>query len=118
MNDLQQRTLAFAKSVRIFLMKRHRVPIPFDDRDQLIRSSGSIGANYVEAQEAFTRKDFFYHIRISRKEAKESLYWLDVIEVYLDPGNPEFIALRNENIELIRILVAIAKKSENSLSPS
>ena len=47
----------------------------------MVRSSGSVGANYIEAQEALSRKDFAMRVKISRKEAKESIYWLKLLEV-------------------------------------
>ena len=50
-----------------------------EDGKQLIKASGSVGGNYVEANEALGKKDFLMRIRISRKEAKESAYWLRLI---------------------------------------
>ena len=48
---------------------------------QLIRSSGSVGANYIEANESLGRKDFAMRIKICRKESKESIYRLRLLEV-------------------------------------
>ena len=48
---------------------------------QLIRSAGSVGANYIEANEALSKKDFLMRIKICKKEVKESRYWLEWIEV-------------------------------------
>ncbi len=48
---------------------------------QVIRASGSVGANYIEANEALSKKDFIMRVKICRKEAKESRYWLMLIEV-------------------------------------
>src|SRR3989344_7033958 len=74
--DLEDRTLNFAKRVREFVKKLPKTTANFEDINQLIRSSGSVGANYIEANESFSKKDFILRIKISRKEAKESRYWL------------------------------------------
>lgn len=79
--------------------------------DQLIRSAGSIGANYREANDAISKRDFIHRLRIARKEAKETSYWLDLIR----EANPErddlMLTLRKETIELRNILSAIIQKS-------
>lgn len=72
--DLEDRTLAFAKDVRIFIRKLSKNLTNIDDCRQLLRSSGSVGANYIEANEALSQKDFRMRIKISRKEAKESAF--------------------------------------------
>lgn len=81
------------------------------DGRQLLRCSASIGANYIEANEALGKKDFLCRLRISRKEAKESRFFLRL----LDPGEPfepEREALVEEATELLSILSAIIRKSE------
>jgi four helix bundle protein len=72
--DLEERTFTFAKRCRIFVRNIPNSIENKSDKDQLIRSSGSIGANYIEANESLSRKDFVMRIKISRKEAKESTY--------------------------------------------
>ena len=78
---------------------------------QITGSAGSIGANYREANDALGKKDFFHRVKISRKEAKETLHWLELIEV----ANPEFSdrisLLKQESRELKNILSSIAIKS-------
>ncbi len=69
--NLEKRTFNFAKDIRIFGKSLTRSLINFDDAKQLLRSSGSIGANYIEANEALGPKDFLMRLRISRKEAIE-----------------------------------------------
>lgn len=111
--NLEERTFLFAKEARQFVKS-----LPFSisnsvDAKQLIRSSGSVGANYIEANEALSKKDFSFRIRISRKEAKESAYWLRLIMETNDFSNdriPE--RLFNEAIELTKIFSAIAEKSK------
>ena len=70
--DLEERTLKFSKKTRFFIKKLPRTITNIEDCKQLTRSSGSIGANYIEANEALSRKDFIFRIKICRKEAKES----------------------------------------------
>ena len=111
--DLEERTELFAKQVRGFLRTIPRTIANQEDGRQLIKSSGSVGANYIEAQEALSKKDFRMRIRISRKESKESGYWLRLLEL---EGKHELIAQRDrlvsETNELIRIFTAILKKIE------
>ena len=72
--DLAERTFLFAKEVREFAHAYPKNHMKSSDIQQLIRSSGSVGANYIEANEALGKKDFRMRIKISRKEAKESEY--------------------------------------------
>ena len=74
--DLEERTLAFAKAVRAFVKDLPNNLANMEDGKQLVRSSGSVGANYIEANESLGKKDFKMRIKICRKEAKESRYWL------------------------------------------
>ena len=110
--DLEERTYEFAKDVRVFVKKLPRTICNIEDAKQLVRSSGSVGANYIEANEALGKKDFRMRIKISRKEAKESRYWLRLLDI----GNEtEAVTQRNrlirESEELLRILSAIINKS-------
>lgn len=79
--DLEERTYEFAKNVRIFIKKIPKTLANIEDAKQLIRSSGSVGANYIEANEALSKKDFGMRIKICRKEAKESVFWLRLIDI-------------------------------------
>lgn len=78
---------------------------------QLVRAAGSIGANYIEANEAVSQKDFFLHARIARKEAKEARHWLGLLEVG-DTQGSERDCLVDEATQLLKILSAIIKNSE------
>ena len=72
---------------------------------QLVRSSSSIGANYIEANEALGKKDFKMRVRIGRKEAKESAYWLRlIVEANNEKQAKEGKKLYNEATELKKIL--------------
>ena len=70
--DLEDRTFEFARTVRAFVKKLPRTICNQEDVKQVVRSSGSVGANYIEANEALSKKDFKHRIRISRKESKET----------------------------------------------
>jgi four helix bundle protein len=111
--DLESRTLKFARDTRNFVRKIPRTISNTEDGKQLIRSSGSVGANYIEANESLSRKDFIMRIKICRKEAKESSYWLNLIfnddKPALDSERKELI---QEAIELTKIFGSIVEKSK------
>jgi four helix bundle protein len=77
---------------------------------QLVRASGSIGANYREANDALSKKDFTHRIKISRREAKESHYWLQLLEEANFEFKDEINAILDEAIELKKIFSSIADK--------
>lgn len=77
--DLEERTFQFAKKVRLWVKTIPKSDENIEDIKQLVKASGSVGANYIEANEALGKKDFAMRIRISRKEAKESAYWIRMI---------------------------------------
>ncbi|OIO13153.1 four helix bundle protein [Candidatus Gottesmanbacteria bacterium CG11_big_fil_rev_8_21_14_0_20_37_11] len=77
--DLEERTFLFAKRVAIFCKSLPRSLSNIEFGKQLIRSSSSVGANYIEANEALSKKDFQMRVKICRKEAKETAYWLQLI---------------------------------------
>jgi four helix bundle protein len=111
--DLEERTLQFAKRVRAFVKKLPKTLANVEDGRQLIKASGSVGANYIEANEALSKKDFLMRIKICRKEAKESRYWLKLV----DTGNiyeleDERKVLEAEAGELTKIFGSIVTKSE------
>ena len=78
--DLEDRTFEFSKNVRDFVKQISRTLPNIEDIKQVVRASGSVGANYIEANESLGKKDFLMRIRICRKEAKESCYWLRLID--------------------------------------
>ncbi len=77
--DLEERTFKFAQDVRVLINNLPKTATNAEDGKQVIRSLGSVGANYIEANEALSKKDFVMRIKISRKEAKESKYWLRLL---------------------------------------
>jgi four helix bundle protein len=78
--DLAERSLQFARRVRSFVKRLPRTIANEEDVRQLIRASGSIGANYIEANEGLGKKDFLVHLRIARREAKETMYYLRLVD--------------------------------------
>ena len=72
--DLEDRTFAYAKRVIAFIRNLPKTIANVEVMKQLVRASGSVGANYIEANGAVSRNDFKYRIKICRKEAKESRY--------------------------------------------
>ena len=81
--DLEERTFLFAQRVRAFVKKLPRTVCNIEDVKQLVRSSGSVGSNYIEANESLGKKDFLMRIRVSRKESKESRYHLRLVDTRL-----------------------------------
>lgn len=81
-----------------------------EDVRQLVRASGSVAANWIEADEALSKKDFVMRVKICRKEAKESRLFLRLMEVGIDNANGRR-ALAAEARELTLIFSAIIKKS-------
>lgn len=75
-------------------------------------SSGSIAANYAEASEAMSKKDFVKSIKISRKEAKESKVWLRGLKITADFKDSEFDSLNQEATEFVYIFTSILKKTD------
>jgi four helix bundle protein len=111
--DLEERTLQFAKRVRAFVQKLPKTVANIEDIKQLVKASGSVGANYIEANEALGKKDFRMHIKISRKESKESGYWLKLVNTGDDPGQEaERGALIQESVEFTNIFGSILRRSE------
>jgi len=110
--DLEDRTFAFAKRTRSFVKSLSKTIGNIEDARQLIRSSGSVGSNYIEANESLSKKDFVLRIKICRKEAKESRYWLRLIETNDGKIAIERDLLVQEAQELMNIFGAIVRKSE------
>ncbi len=117
--DLEERTYSFAKQIGSFnkeiLIKSMENNEYFK---QLIRSSGSVAANYIEANESFGKKDFQYRIKLCRKEAKESHLWLKLLNV-----NDEFLIdkqkkLIQEALELTKIFTSILEKTKIKNCPN
>ncbi len=106
--DLEDRTLAFAKSVIGHINRVKKTLANVEIARQVIRSSGSVGANYIEANESLSKKDFIYRIKLCRKEAKETGCWLELLQ---DQDLNKKNELIQEADELTRIFGAILTKT-------
>lgn len=108
--DLEERTYQFALDVRLFLKDRKWDPVSWPDVRQLLRSSGSVAANYVEAIEGISIDDSLYRYRITKKEARESGLWLRLLKDCneLNQSATEGLnSLLDESNQLVRILASI-----------
>jgi len=111
--DLEERTFQFAKAVRLFVKSLPKSIANIEDGKQLIKASGSVGGNYREANESLSKKDFVMRIKICRKEAKESPYWLRLIYETNNLKNAvEAQSLIQEANELKKIFSSILEKSK------
>ena len=108
--DLEDRTLRFAKAVIEFVTALPKTLSNLEISRQLVRCAGSVGANYIEANESLGKKDFVMHIKISRKEAKESRYWLQLVTCPRE-SEEEHQKLIQEATELMKIFGAIVSRS-------
>ena len=109
--DLEERTSKFTKDMTKFAKKVPKNMVNNVILSQVIRSSGSIGANYIEANEALSKKDFMMRIKICRKESKETAYWLDALDLEKDEMKDECKILHDEATQLKKIFSAIVLKS-------
>ena len=113
--DLEDRTREFAKGVRRFVKGLPKTIANIEDGKQLIKASGSVGANYIEVCEAVSKKDSVLRIKICRKESKESRYWLRLIEPDDADQEAERRYLEQEATELMNIFGSILHKKEKDL---
>jgi four helix bundle protein len=114
--DLEDRTYEFAKAVRAMVRLLPHTLSNIEDARQLVNASGSVGANYIEANEALSKKDFAMRIKICRKEAKESRYWLRLLYTAEKQDlDASLASLIREGTELTSIFGAIVRKTEGGV---
>jgi four helix bundle protein len=102
--------MLFARDVNAFVRGLSKDFVVFENGKQLVRSAGSVAANYIEANEALSRKDFIMRIKICRKEAKESRLWLNLL--YASAKEIEAREhLIDEATQLMKIFGAILTKT-------
>ena len=110
--DLEERTLEYGTRIIHLAKALPRIIPNLILIDQAVRSGTSLGANYREANETETKKDFQFRMRICRKEGKETFYWLQLII----EANPDFAErikpLLQETTELVKIFAAIIEKTK------
>ncbi len=110
--DLEDRTYVFAKRIRELIKNLPKTISNIEDIAQLTRCSGSVGANYIEANDSISQRDFAYRIKICRKEAKESKFFLRLIDCNNQKIlEDERIALVQEAQELVLIFASILRKT-------
>jgi len=111
--DLEDRTFRFAKRCRDFIKLLPKSLSNVEYGKQLVRSSGSQAANYIEANESLSKKDFVFRVKICRKESKESNLWLNLCEIgeskYAQEEQKDLV---REVTELRKIFSAILDKSK------
>ncbi len=110
--ELEERTLEFSKKIIPHGKRIKKDVVNSEIIKQVIRSDCSIGANYIEANEALSKKDRSHRLRISRKEAKETGYWLDILKETSVENIEEVSALQDETRELRNILSAVIDKTK------
>jgi four helix bundle protein len=108
--DLAGRTARFASDCRQVIRTINKDICNIEDCKQLARSSGSVAANYLEADEALSKKDFVMRIKICRKESRESRLWLNLLKVG-DNHEAKRQELINEAYQLVKIFNAIIEKA-------
>ena len=113
--DLEERTSVFAQNIIKLVKMLHISPINKRIIEQIVGSGGSIGANYCEANETESKKDFIHKIGICKKEIKETRHWLKL----LSTSNPEIKNqikdLNNECSELLLIFSKIISSSKKKI---
>lgn len=112
--DLEERTKIFAQDCRKLIRAIKLDICNMEDSKQLARSSGSVGANCIEANEALSKKDYLFRIKICRKEVKESILWIGLLKID-SKLSTEQERLIKEATELMKIFGSIINKVENSL---
>lgn len=112
--DLEERTLQFAKRTCKYVNNLPRTVANTENGKQLVRSAGSVGANYREANDSLSKKDFIMKIKISRKESKETIFWLELSEPRSE-WSQEKDRLIDESTQLMKILGSILDKSREKV---
>jgi four helix bundle protein len=110
--NLEERLKSFFIRVIVLCKKCPENAVTIRIIPQLVATGGSLPANWAEGTEAMSKKDFVKSIKICRKEAKESIVWLNGLKVAVDSTNLEFNALTQEAMELVYIFTSILKKTD------
>ena len=117
-HPLEERCHQFAKSVRMFCRRLKKDVVNVEDIKELVTTSGSVGANYIEANENVGQGDLKYRVKVCRKESKESMHFLGLIETFgVKELEVERASLIDEANQLKKIfsamLVRIIEKEKN-----
>ncbi|MBU6415022.1 four helix bundle protein [Patescibacteria group bacterium] len=109
--DLEERTLQFSKRVNVYVKQLVRTIPNIENGKQLVRAAGSVGANYIEANESLSKKDFVMRVKISKKETKEARYWLMLTEPPPHQISEQAMLIKEAG-ELMKIIGSILEKSK------
>jgi four helix bundle protein len=114
-HPLEERCHQFGKRIRTFCRKLKKDLGNLEDIKQLIKASGSVGANYIEANENVGKGDLKYRLKVCRKESKESMHFLGLLELFddkeLEKERNEFI---DEATQLRKIFSTMIKKLDSN----
>lgn len=110
--DIRERSFQFAIEIIELVKKLPKNRVNYRIGDQIIRSGTSIGANIEEAQNCGSKKEFTHILTIALKEARETDYWLRIIEETGSVSESKTGKIRKECIEIIKILTTIVKRSK------
>ena len=110
--DLEKRLSSFFKRVILLCKRCPENTVTKRIIPQLVADGGSLPANWAEATEAMSKKDFVKSVKICRKEAKESKVWLNGLKIAVDGVDPEFDSLTQEASEMVYIFTSILKKTD------
>lgn len=110
--DLEERTAVFGEDIIHFCksLKTNQVSLPLVN--QIVRSATSIGANYMEANGASSKKDFTHKVHICKKEVQETKHWLRMLAVSHEERKEDIRRLWAECQELTLIFGKIASSSK------
>ena len=111
--DLEERTAKFGEEIIEFSKKIPRNPITISLISQLVRAGTSVGANYCEADDACSKKDFVNKIALCRKESRETKHWLRMVAKAEETLESETKRHRTEAQELNLIFASIVRKCTN-----
>ena len=114
-HPLEERCHQFGKGIRRFCRKIKMDLVNFEDIKQLVRASGSVGANYIEANENVGKGDLKYRLKVCRKESKESIHFLGLVELFEDKElEKERNELIDEATQLRKIFSSMIKKLDSN----
>lgn len=113
MQTIPERTFNFSVKIVELVAKLPRSSVGLAISNQMVRSGTSVGANVEEAQNSGSKKEFIHTMTIALKEARETRFWLRLIE---ESGTLTGLSdLKIENLEIIKILTSSVKNAKNKL---
>lgn len=111
--DLAERTAVFGENVVRFATSIRETPVTKPLISQFVRAGTSIGANYVEADEAGSKKEFRYRISLCKRESRETKHWLRMLVAAVEDLRMGARKFWKEADELARIFATIYRNSDD-----